>query len=180
MATTATLTGAQFDALPYEEGRLWELVDGELIPMPSPTGEHQFIVQELLYSLMGHIKSHPEQGLVTFDIEFALGENYRLRPDLLVLVGERAKHFDRRKIPAPGSPDIAVEVISPSERPADSRRKVEAYLRHGTREVWQVYPMLKTVVIHRGEDVSTLACGQRITTELLPGFSLAVESIFEF
>lgn len=178
MAATATLTGAQFDALPYEEGRLWELVDGELIPMPSPTPQHQFIVQNIQVELALHFRAHSDQGLALADVEFALGENYRVRPDVFVLLQERALTVDRDKVPIPGAPDIAIEVISPSERTSDSQQKLEAYLRHGTQEVWQVYPKSKSVVIYRGAISVTLGSGRHITTPLLPGFSLAVQSLF--
>jgi Uma2 family endonuclease len=178
MATTATLTGAQFDALPYEEGRLWELLDGELIPMPSKTLEHQRIVGKLFLALTLHLEANLGQGEALADVEFALDENYRLRPDVFVLLPERAASINPNKIPIPGAPDIAIEVISPSERAFDSQQKVKAYLRYGTREVWQVYPKLKIVIIHRGANSSTLDCGEHVTTPLLPGFSRAVESFF--
>ena len=57
MATVATMSGAQFDALPYEEGRRWELVAGDLIEVPSPTPEHQDIVFNLLQALKQHLRT---------------------------------------------------------------------------------------------------------------------------
>jgi Uma2 family endonuclease len=51
MATIATMTGAQFDALPYEEGRRRELLEGDLIEVSSPTPEHQDIVFNLVTAL---------------------------------------------------------------------------------------------------------------------------------
>ena len=44
MATTATMSGLQFDALPYEEGRRWELLEGDCIEVSSPTPRHQEII----------------------------------------------------------------------------------------------------------------------------------------
>jgi Uma2 family endonuclease len=178
MATTAIMTGAQFDALPYEEGRLWELVDGELIPMPSTTLEHQAIVQIIQVALFMHFATNRNQGAAFPDVEFALEENYRVRPDVFVLLSERAATVDRTKVPVPGSPDIAIEVISPSERASDTRQKLDAYLQHGTSEVWQIYPKSKAVMIHGGSSATTLTVGQNITTPLLPGFSLPVQSLF--
>ena len=179
MATTATFTGAQFDALPYDEGRLWELVNGELIPMPSTTLKHQRIVGNIFLALTLHMRANPGQGEAVTDVEFALDENYRVRPDIFILLPERAASIDPQKVPVPGAPDIAIEVISPSERAFDSQQKVNAYLHYGCREVWHVYPKLNTVVIHRGPNSSTLDCGQRIATPLLPGFALPVESLFD-
>jgi hypothetical protein len=57
--------------------------------------------------------------------------------------------------------------------------KVEAYLRHGTREVWQVFPKLRQVVIFTGRDLRRLDSTETLTTSLLPDFALAVSSLFE-
>jgi Uma2 family endonuclease len=71
-------------------------------------------------------------------------------------------------------------VISPSERAAaDTQAKLEAYLRHGTQEVWQVFPKSKSVVIHRGAASTLLATGEHITTPLLNGFSLDPATLFQ-
>ncbi len=48
MASTATMTGAEFDALPWEEGRRWELIEGELVEVGSATLEDQLVVQRIL------------------------------------------------------------------------------------------------------------------------------------
>jgi len=71
------------------------------------------------------------------------------RPDACVLLGERA-NFEPRKIPTHGAPDIAVEVISPTERTGDTRRKVLAYLKFGVREIWQIYPVTREVLVYAG------------------------------
>jgi len=178
MATTALMSGIEFDALPYEEGRNWELLGGELIPMPSPTFEHQLLVQRLQMVLMLHFTANPNQGLSVSDVEFALGKDHRMRPDVLILLAERLASVDIEKVPVPGAPDIAVEVISPSERAVHTQAKLEAYLRLGAREVWQVYPKSKSVIIHRGNSSTTLGVGEVITTPLLPGFSLDTKKLF--
>jgi Uma2 family endonuclease len=80
--------------------------------------------------------------------------------------------MDPERTPIPGAPDIAIEVISPSERASESYDKVRAYLRNGTTEVWQIYPKSRTVQIHRGETARSLEWSQGIETDLLPGFGL--------
>ena len=86
--------------------------------------------------------------------------------------------WDPNRVPIPGAPDIAIEVISPSERASESHDKVLAYLRNGTTEVWQVYPKSRTVQIHRGEASRSLEWSQPIETHLLPGFALHLASLF--
>jgi Uma2 family endonuclease len=172
------MTGAEFDALPWDEGRRWELIEGELVEVGSATLEHQFIVQRLLVALVLYFREHG-RGFAAVDVEFALSAASRLRPDVLIVLGERATTIDRSKVPVLGAPDIAVEVISPSERTPDSMSKVEAYLRNGTREVWQVFPKLRQVVIFTGRESRRLTATETLTTGLLPDFALPVSSLFD-
>lgn len=179
MATAVTMSGVQFDALPYEEGRRWELLEGELIEVSSATPFHQDIVFAILSVLRRYLKENGVQGRAYEDVEFALSENLRLRPDVCVLLAERARQLDRKRVPIPGAPDLAIEIISPSERPGTAQSKVRAYIASGVSEVWQIYPDSCTVLIHsRGESYS-LSAGQPVTSELLPGFSALVSSFFE-
>jgi Uma2 family endonuclease len=176
MATVATMTGAQFDALPYDEGRRWDLVSGEPIAVSSPTPRHQEIVFRILLALRQYLGTN--KGLAYSDVEFALTDNDRLRPDVCVLLGTKAAGLDLDQVPIAGAPDIAVEVISPTERASDSHEKVRAYLRSGTREVWQVYPKSSTVQIHRQENSYRAERDDQITSGLLPGFQLAIQSLY--
>lgn len=172
------MTGSQFDALPYEEGRRWELVGGELIPVPSATYQHQLIVQRILLPLVIYFNANPGLGSAVADVEFALDEDHGMRPDALVLLSERLASVDMEKVRIPGAPDIAIEVISASERSFDTQSKRDSYLRLGTKEVWQVYPKSKAVVVHHGETSLTYSIGERIETPLLPGFSLETKTLF--
>jgi Uma2 family endonuclease len=128
------MSGPEFDALPYEEGRLWELIEGELIPHPSPTSAHQMVAQEVLFALAMHLDANPEQGIVLSAVEFALNPDCRVcperfRPPAGTCGVARYGQGSRSRPPA-----IAIEVIFPDEFAADSQAKLEAYLRHGTRE----------------------------------------------
>jgi Uma2 family endonuclease len=177
MATTSTMAGAQFDALPYEEGRKWELLEGELIAAPSPTPEHQLIVSTFCSTLRQYFQTSPI-GAALPDVEFALNESTRLRPDVCVLLHARWTNLDRRRIPIPGAPDIAIEIISPSERTADSTRKVWTYLRAGVEEVWQIYPQPGTVVIYASNaPMRVLTERETLTSPLLPDWELSIHYI---
>ncbi len=178
MATITTISGAQFDAMPFEEGRQWELVNGELISMPSPTPRHQDIVFRIQVAIQQYLEAGTIEGLAYQDVEFALSDNDRVRPDLCILLAGNARRLDPDKIPVPGAPDIAIEVISPSERAWESHDKVRAYLHSGTTEVWQVFPKSRTVQIHRGETARSLEWNQPIETDLLPGLALRLASLF--
>ena len=88
-----------------------------------------------------------------------------------MFLGPRAE-FDRNRIPIPYAPDIAVEVLSPSESAIDVRRKVRDYLRAGSREVWLVDDANGEVVVHTDGALKLIT--ERLETPLLPGFAVTV------
>jgi Uma2 family endonuclease len=117
MPTIATMSGAQFDALPYEEGRRWEPLEGELIGVPGATPRHQDIV----------FARCTDYRAPYADVEFALANSVRLHPDVCLLLPERVRQLDPDRIPIPGAPDLPIEVIcSPAfpcpSLPSSSRR----------------------------------------------------------
>lgn len=58
-------------------------------------------------------------------------------------------------------------------------RKVDVYLSHGVREVWQIYPKTRQVVIYTaGQSVRRFPEGVALTTDLLPGFELPIAKLF--
>lgn len=183
MAVTATMSGAQFDALPYEEGRRWELLSGDLIDVSSPTPEHQLIVSNLNASLRKYFRRHAIGGVLP-DVEFALGGEDRVRPDLAVLLHNRWRDLDRRRIPISGAPDIAVEVISPTERTTDSTRKVWTYLKSGVEEVWQILPdapvNTHAILIYTSQaGMRVLGADRSLITPLLPDWEISFDELFE-
>jgi Uma2 family endonuclease len=133
MATA--VSDLQVDALSHEEGRRWELLEGELIQVSSPTPRHQVIVFNILIVLRQYLADG--KGISFADVEFGLSDLLRLRPDVCVLLKEKATQVNPDRIPVPGAPDIAIEVISPAERAVESHDKIRAYLRNGAIEVWQ-------------------------------------------
>jgi len=177
MATAVTMTGLEFDALPPEQCRDLELLDGEVIQMASPTFEHQKIAFRIEKALDEHL-SH-KAALVARDVEFALTANARLRPDVWVVLPPRAGEIDLSRVPIPSSPDLAVEVISPGEYASQSLRKADFYLDHGTREVWQVYPDTREVVIY-GPQGQGRRCreGAALVSWLLADLAVPVSQFF--
>jgi Uma2 family endonuclease len=142
----------------------------------SPTPEHQIIVQRIVFALMQYLQANPGRGLVLNDVEIALSLNTRVLPDVLWLRAEKAARLNFTKGPVPGCPDLAVEVISPSERAAEAQEKVRTYLEAGTAEVWQLFPKSSTAIIHSTAGIRE---SNELASPLLPGFSLAVGDLFK-
>ncbi len=83
-----------------------------------------------------------------------------------------------------GAPDLVIEILSPTTEARDRGIKLKAYARFGVREYWIVDPVAQAVEVYRltAEGfhlAATCAKGKTVETPLLPGFSLAVGSIFK-
>ena len=80
----------------------------------------------------------------------------------------------------PGAPDLAVEVVSPGDTYREVDEKAKVWLSAGTRLVWVVNPLLRTVSVYRpGKAVVTLTEAEQLAgEELLPGFHCRIGDIF--
>ncbi len=100
------------------------------------------------------------------------------KPDTAFVVAERVKP------PESGyyfqAPDLAVEVISPSERVGKIREKLRDYFIYGTQQVWLIYPEDKEIVVRKpGQKPETYRVGDTLPGgDLLPGFALDVAVVF--
>lgn len=171
------MTAEEFDKLPEEEGRRYELLDGELIEVPSATPSHNDVRDELLTILRNWLKER-RSGKALSDTEFAIGISSRFKPDIAVLLGGKWAQVDRRKVPVVIIPDIVVEIISPSENAYTLHRKIASYLNAGVIEVWEVYHETQDMRIHTGGGVRPLRASDTLTSPLLPGWSQPLEPLF--
>ena len=172
------MTGAEFDQLSLEESRDLELLNGEVIQLASPTARHQLIIGILSRSFLDYFDRVPG-GCALQDCEFALAEDTRLRPDIAILLKDRWAALDLDRSPIPLPPDIAIEVISPSERAGDTDRKLWTYLGAGVQEVWQIWSTTRKVIVYRGPNsITALGIGETLSTPLLPGWEMPVSEVF--
>jgi Uma2 family endonuclease len=98
-----------------------------------------------------------------------------IRADRRAAIGRTKKFW-------PEAPDLAVEVVSPSDRTGEIYEKVGSWLSAGTREVWIVNPRSETVTTH-ASDGTVKVLGPHDTLDggdVLPGFSHRVADIFRF
>jgi Uma2 family endonuclease len=172
------MTAEQFDALPEEEGRKWELLDGELIEVSSATPRHNRILARLL-RLLDSFAEAKKLGAVLPETDLAVRANSRLRPDFGFFSAETWQTVDIDRVPVTQTPDIAVEIISPSETVTTIHRKIDAYLKWGVREVWLIEPEIRAVFVHSREGVQRLSEDAFLTSEFVPGWRLQIADLFE-
>jgi Uma2 family endonuclease len=139
---TRKLTEAEFMRLP-DDGRKYELVDGEAKEVPTSL-KHDVIGMRLAFSLMPHLSDKAYFTGAQAGYRMASG-NIRV-PDVGVILkqslpdGKLPDGFGDR------APDLAIEIVSPTEDMPDLLRKVGEYFESGAQEVWLLFPETQRVV----------------------------------
>lgn len=137
----------------------------------------------LVYALETFLESKPIGEVLISENLFAFAPDIRLAPDAAVILGdpegERIRGLDGAKV-IDVRPDIAVEVLSPSESPARIHRKLKQYFNGGVKEVWLIDTEDRSVEIWTSPSLPDRAIkgDEAIHTPLLPGFELKLTRLF--
>ncbi len=177
----ARLSYADFMRLP-DDGKRHEIIDGVHYVTPSPTRQHQRLLLYLSVEIELYLRKHRGVGevfLSPFDV--VLSNWDVVEPDVLVVLDQQKSILTEANVQGP--PAIVVEVISPSTRRRDHTIKRKLFERAGVLEYWIVDPREMTVKVLRRDgdrfaDSDLLSSSATLTTELLPGFSLALAELF--
>ena len=156
----------------------YEYVKGELVPMSPASMEHGEISSNVIRHLSLHVFEHQLGRLYTAGTTFHLGDRV-VKPDI-AFVSEARLPKDREK-GSPVPPDLAVEVVSPTDKHYDVTKKAFAYLKAGTRLVWVIEPVARTVMVYRSETDFTLLTNEDTLTggNVVKGFTCPVAQLFE-
>lgn len=182
-SSPATLLTAE-DLLRLDtQGVRGELIRGVFCKM-TPTGhEHGRIVASLTHELVAHVKVRRLGVIVAGDsgVQLESDPDTVRAPDIAFTSAERLPvgHITHRYVDI--VPDLAVEVVSPSDQHAEVRDKARMWLSFGAHLVWVVFPVSRTVEVHRsGADTAeTLTEADRLDGgSVLPGFSCPLRRLF--
>jgi len=165
------------------EDRSIELVAGEIVEMPKPSGLHGQITFLLGLKIGNHVFGNGLGIVTAAETGYVLERNPDGRDTVRAL---DIAFLSRARVPAvlpdqlvEMAPDLAVEVISPSNEAADIHRKIRQLLVAGTALVWIVYPSERTVEVHTRSGATTLEADDTLSGgDVLPGFEIAVRDIF--
>ena len=170
------------EALHIQRPGPWELVRGKVVDRMPAGDEHGVVVANLTIYTGAFIKAHRLGKVLGAETGVLMeqGPDTVRAPDFAFVTASRIPPGPRKgwvKV----IPDLLAEVWSEWDRRPEVEAKIAAWLRVGVRIVWEVDPFRKVVVVHRpGVDPQTLAVGESLTgDDLLSGFSLPVESVFE-
>ena len=156
----------------------YEYVEGEVIPMPAASAEHGIVSARVFLCLGLYVRENQLGEVVTPDTGFQVGERV-LKPDIAFISSAQLPDDLSKAFPVP--PDLAVEVVSPSDLFRRVIEKAFAYLESGTQMVWIVEPTSQTVRVYRSETpIRVLGINDTLTGEdVVEGFSCQVAQLFE-
>ena len=178
--TTKPITAEELWKMPNDQRR--ELVRGEIRTMAPSGFDHGAIIDNLHFLLNSYVRKKKLGKVLGAETGFKLAAN----PD--TVRGADIAFIAAARLPATrrpvgfwdGAPDLAVEVISPSDKLNEVEEKAEDYLAGGARLVWVVNPRNRTIMVHE-RDRETLVLRESETLnggEVVPGFECAVADVF--
>ncbi len=180
-ATQTLLTVAEYNQLPEEEWPKYELSEGELVPrygdeMSARLGHHR--VRDKIMTRLNVFLETNGVGITVAEMDFRLAEDIVRRPDVSFVSNDRSYILDDDPTIVPGAPDLAIEVVSPSNRLDDMELKVDQLLNAGCQAVWLIHRATnKAFVCTPTARTLVRLDGLLEAAELLPGFKLPLSEI---
>ncbi len=176
----------EWSQLPEYENRRLELIDGEIISMSPSSAKPSIIGLEVGSFIRQYVREHDLGFVSGADGAYELSPGNTLAPDVGFVSKARLSKMPERFFPL--APDLAVEVVSPTDSIKKTLRKAAKYLAAGTKLIWVFYPEDRTVDVCRpapeGSQSGMLMTELTIDDTLdggdvLPGFRLSIRDVFK-
>lgn len=181
------ITYEEYLALVESSDQRYELIDGDVYLLASPSFQHQLVVNEILWLFNNYFKKTSCQSLTSpldirlfgFATKFEEDPNV-VQPDIVVVCDQEKVRGTKYE----GVPTLIVEVLSPSTKGKDMAVKLQLYLKSGVSEYWLVDIEEKNVIQYaftQDRDIdSVTACAEEdtIQSRIFAGLQLPVSAIF--
>lgn len=174
------LTYEDYCALP-DDGRRYEILAGELAVTPAPTPRHQEALGNLFAQLHAHVGARGLGKVYVAPIDVILARTSVVEPDLVFVRAERLALVSDRGIE--GSPDLIVEVLSPTTEARDRGVKQELYARFGVPHYWLLDTEARRLTAYELAGTTYRQVAERTATAeftptLFPGLTLPLAAIW--
>jgi Uma2 family endonuclease len=172
-------TAADYREMP-DDGKRYQLVEGELIMAPAPNTFHQVVQGNLHYMLKAYLMAKPLGTVLCAPCDVYLDEHNVFQPDVVYVTREHAARI--RDDGIHGAPDLVVEILSPSSAGID-RRKRGHFAKAGAVEFWQIDPALRQVqrfvfAENATKPVALIDEPESFASPLFPGLQLLTAELF--
>jgi Uma2 family endonuclease len=168
-----------------DDGKRYEIIDGELYMSTAPTPNHQRIVRNLLFALSLYLKHRPIGEVIQSPLEVYFTKTNLSQPDIVYISNERLNIVKPEQVK--GAPDLVIEVLSPGTEKRDRTVKLKMYAKFGVREYWLAKEKTATVEVLRLQEgklvpIVRLEKSQILTSPFFPGldgaFGATLDEIF--
>ncbi|XHX76417.1 MAG: Uma2 family endonuclease [Stenomitos frigidus ULC029] len=176
-----TWTDEEFMAL-SSNGHRYELIDGELADMGNSGMEHGGIGSFLGGLLAIHVRQRKLGAVCDSSTAFTLNNGNKRSPDVSFVAKERLKGLKRPPRGFfQGSPDLAVEILSPNNTVEEIHDKIVEYFENATQLVWVIHPDEKYVLVYHSPEPDRFLRAQDVLDgeAIVPDFAIAVAELFE-
>jgi Uma2 family endonuclease len=175
----APFTAADYREMP-DDGRRYQLVDGDLLMAPAPNTFHQIVQRNLLTTLQVYLLSHPLGTVLGAPCDVYLDELNVVQPDVLFVSRAHAERIHDDGIH--GAPDLVIEILSPASAALDQRKRA-LLAKAGTVEFWQIDPALRQIqrfvfAENAAKPVALIDEPEAFSSPLFPGLTLASAELF--
>lgn len=183
METTEKFTSADLARMP-DDGKRYEIIEGELYVSKQPGVEHQYTCSRLV-GFLGNWNEENGVGVALIAPGLVFAEDDDVAPDVVWVSREHLQGMLDKAGHLTKAPELVVEVLSPgkaNER-RDRQAKLGLYSRRGVLEYWIVDWMQRLVEVYRRERgalklAATLYADDVLESPMLPGFSCQVAKLF--
>lgn len=164
------------------DGNRYEVIEGELIMTPAPYTIHQRVSRKIVYELISFVEKEKIGELYYAPIDVLLSNINVVQPDILFISNQNFHIITEKNIK--GTPDLIIEIISPSTGYYDLIAKQELYEKFGVKEYWLVDPKKQRFEIYENMG-QKFELNQRIeregiiTSQVLKGLQINVKKIFD-
>ena len=164
-----------------DNGKKYEVLDGELIMSPSPSPVHQNILLNLATILKLFVEQNDLGKIFIAPCDVVLSEYDVVQPDIIFIAKQNEHIIGESHIH--GSPDLIVEIFSPHSVKFDCDIKRKIYSRHCIQEYWMVDPTAQKVQVLRLQQGSLrltmeLSSNDTLNSPFFPGLNIKLQDIF--
>ncbi len=176
------ITVPEFLDLDFEEGYIYELINGEIMRRTSPNLDHQEVSSNLHFALMAFVKSRNLGKVFAAPLDVYLTEFDLVVPDL-IFVSKNNEAIHKNRLCIEGVPDLIVEILSKGTKKVDIGKKKTQYKTHGVKEYWIVDPRAQSIEVYEWQqgDYELISEAEEtgvVESKVLQGFNLEISEIF--
>jgi len=176
-------TYADYKEWELDEGERFEVIRGEAFAMAAPNAGHQAILIALASQFHNFLEDKPcEVYPAPYDVRLFYKEDESddtiVQPDIVVVCDEKKRGQEGCR----GAPDLAVEILSPSNTAIEMERKLNLYREAGVREYWVVDPENLSLTVYCFMETGSIYNYKNtaiVPVAVLPGLNIELERVFK-